>query len=49
MYERIKYWYNAGLWTLDKVANAVKKGVITAEQYREITGEDYEEGSSFGQ
>ena len=42
MYEKIKKWYKQGLWTKAMVANAVKKGVISAEQYEEITGEAYE-------
>ncbi len=40
-YERIKYNYDAGLWSKPMVKMAVKKGVITREQYKEITGEDY--------
>lgn len=28
--------------TVEDLKNAVKKGVITKEQYTEITGEDYE-------
>lgn len=43
-YERIKYYYTAGLWNNAMVKKAVKKGVITKDQYKEITGEDY--GSS---
>lgn len=39
MYEKIKKWYGQGLWSATMVANAVTKGVITADQYREITGE----------
>lgn len=39
MYERIKKWYKQGLWTADMVRNAVDKGVITEEQYKEIVGE----------
>ena len=41
MFEKIKKWYKQGLWTKTMVANAVKKGVITADQYKLITGEDY--------
>jgi len=41
-YERIKYYYDAGLWSLPMVKNAVRKGIITKEQYKEITGKDYE-------
>jgi uncharacterized XkdX family phage protein len=41
MFEKIKKWYEEELWTKSMVRNAVKKGKITAEQYKEITGEDY--------
>lgn len=40
-FERIKYFYEAGLWNKPMVRMAVKKGVITKEQYAEITLEDY--------
>lgn len=40
-YDIIKRNYDRGLWNKQMVAVAVKKGVITAEQYKEITGEDY--------
>lgn len=39
--EKIPLWYKQGLWSKQMVANAVKKGVITAEEYEEITGEVY--------
>jgi len=39
-YERIKYYYEAGLWSKPMVKMAVKKGVITQEHYAEIVGED---------
>lgn len=42
MKAKIAKWYKQGLWTKAMVANAVKKGVITAEDYEEITGESYE-------
>lgn len=41
MFEIIKKNYERGLWTKQMVAVAVKKGVITPDQYKEITGEDY--------
>ncbi len=41
MFEIIKKNYERGLWVKQMVAVAVKKGVITAEQYKEITGEEY--------
>lgn len=40
-YERVKAHYEAGLWSLPMVRNAVRKGVITKEQFKEITGVDY--------
>ena len=40
-YERVKYYYEAGLWAKAMVKTAVKKGIITKEQYKEITNEDY--------
>ena len=40
-YERIKYFFEAGLWSKPMVKMAVRKGVITKEQYREIIGENY--------
>ncbi len=40
-FDRIKKYYDAGLWTEKMVGNAVVKKKITVEQYKEITGEDY--------
>ena len=40
-FERIKYNYDAGLWSKQMVRMAVRKGVITKEQFKEIVGEDY--------
>ena len=42
MFEKIKRFYDLGLYDNAKVKVFVAKGVITAEQYKEITGEDYE-------
>lgn len=39
MKEKIARWYAQGLWTSDMVRNAVKKGILTAQDYEEITGE----------
>lgn len=41
MKAKIEKWYRQGLWSAAQVANAVKKGIITAEDYEEITGEEY--------
>ena len=40
-FEKVKFNYDAGLWSKPMVKMAVKKGVITKEQYKEITGEAY--------
>lgn len=36
MFEKIKKWYQQGLWTMNMVQNAQEKGVLTAEQVIEI-------------
>ena len=36
MFERIKKWYNQGLWTTEMVQNAVAKGILTADEAVEI-------------
>jgi uncharacterized XkdX family phage protein len=40
-YKQIKINFDKGLWSKAMVKLAVKKGVITAEEYEEITGEAY--------
>lgn len=42
MSQKIKKWYENGVWNKKMVHNAVVKGIITEDDYREITGEDYE-------
>lgn len=39
MKEKIKRWYEQGLWTAEMVRNAVVKDKLTEEEYREIVGE----------
>lgn len=43
MYNQIKEWYDQRRWSKKKVADAVVKGKITAEEYELITGEVYPE------
>ncbi|MCI8336636.1 MAG: XkdX family protein [Peptococcaceae bacterium] len=38
----IKRNYTRGLWSLLMVKMAVKKGIITAEEYKEITEQEYQ-------
>lgn len=40
-FDMIKRNYDRGLWNKQMVALAVKKGVITKEEYQEIVGEAY--------
>jgi len=40
-FDLIKRNYDLGLWNERMVAVAVKKGVITAAQYEQITGQPY--------
>lgn len=41
MFDKIKKFYDLGVYTKVQVAAFVKKGVITPEQYEQITGEPY--------
>jgi len=41
-FEKVKGFYEAKLWTLGMVRNAVGRW-ITADEYHEITGKKYEE------
>ena len=43
MKKKIEKWYKQGRWTEEMVANAVAKGLITAADYKSITGKDYGE------
>ena len=43
MYEKIKKYYDTGLWSEERVRNMVVKGIITEEEFYEITGEFYNE------
>ena len=40
MFEKIKMYYDKGVWDERRVRDAVAKGVITAEQFKTITGKD---------
>lgn len=41
MFDKIKMYYDSGLWSKDRVRNMVLKGIITKEEYKEIVKEDY--------
>ncbi len=38
-YEKVKNYYEKGLWSIERVANAVLKGWITVDDFEEITGQ----------
>ncbi len=40
-YETIKKNFDRGLWSAAMVKMAVRKGIITKEQFQEITGKEY--------
>ena len=40
-FETIKRNYERGLWNAMMVKMAVRKGVITKEEYKQITGQEY--------
>lgn len=40
-YETIKKNFDKGLWSVAMVKMAVRKGIISKEQFKEITGKDY--------
>ena len=40
-FNKVKMWYEKGLWTIDMVFAAVPR-MISADEYKEITGEDYD-------
>lgn len=40
-FEKVKAYYDAGRWTKEAVKNAVGRW-ITKEEYKEITGEEYD-------
>ncbi len=42
-YKKVKGYYDSGLWSIERVRNAVVKVWITAEEFKIITGEYYEQ------
>ena len=41
-FDKIKRYYDNGLWDETRVRNMVVKGVISEEEFRLIVGKDYE-------
>lgn len=42
-FEKVKGYFDRGLWNIERVKNAVVKAWITAEEFQIITGRLYEE------
>ena len=42
MFQKIKRFYNLGIYSKEQVAQFVIRGVITPQQYEQITGDPYE-------
>lgn len=45
-FEMVKNFYDSGLWKEKRVRDAVVKGWISPENYREITGQNYEDNNN---
>lgn len=43
MYDKIKLYYNTGLWSEIRVRNMVIRGIISKTEYKNIIGKGYEE------
>ena len=41
-FKKVKGYYDSGLWSIERVRNAVVKNWITAEEYKIITDEDFD-------
>lgn len=42
LFNKIKSYYDSGLWNEARVRNMVIRGIITEEEYSTIVGKDYE-------
>lgn len=40
-FKKVKGYYDSGLWSVERVRNAVVKSWITAKEFKTITGEVY--------
>lgn len=44
MFEKVKKFYDMDLYSAAQVAQFVRKGRLTADEYQTITGEEYKNG-----
>ena len=45
-YSMLKSYYWLGFWTIKMMRSAVVKKWITADEFKEITGQDYDESAN---
>ena len=43
LFKTVKRYYDQGIYTKEDVAKFVRKGAITPEEYKTITGDEYNE------
>ena len=41
MFDKVKHYYDVGLWSIERVYNVVEKKAITKVEYKKITGLTY--------
>ncbi len=41
-FKMVENFYIRGAWSIERMRNAVVKNWITSEEFKQITGEDYE-------
>ena len=45
-FDKIKSYFDTGLWSVEMVSKAVAKGKISEDEYQQIVGIPYQEGST---
>lgn len=45
-FDKIKSYYDTGMWSIEMVSNAVAKGKISEEEYQQIVGIPYRGGTT---
>lgn len=41
-YEQVARYYESGIWSQERLKGAVSRGWISAEEYKALTGEEYD-------
>lgn len=45
-FEKIKSYYEGGMWSVEMISNAVAKGKISEDEYQQIVGTPYQGGTT---